>query len=310
MSHLPTIMALRCFEASARQRSFTRAAQEIHLTQGAVSHQVLALESLLGTPLFVRRRAGLDLTAAGTAYLRDTADALRQIERATQGIITHHGRGGTLNVSVASSFGTYWLMPRLASFVAAYPEVTLNLSTSIGPADFSLRQHDAAIEYCSGATAELRAELVLPLTLRPYASPAIGGGAFGKERHLLDRSDQLHLLTNAALIRHTTVPSAWTNWLRAAELLNEVPHRQLFTGPQYDLLSMALNGAIAGLGIALLPTYLAEGAVLSGQIIQLSDVPWASEKAYYLRFQHSRSDSQPLQALLGWLAAETSVNTG
>lgn len=302
MNYLPSTMALRCFEASARQGSFTRAAQEMHLTQGAVSHQVLSLESLLGTPLFLRRHSGLDLTAAGSAYLRETGQALRQIERATQEIVTHQGRGGTLNLSVASTFGTYWLMPRLASFVAAHPEVTLNLSTSLGPADFSLGQHDAAIEYCTGPSAELRAELVLPLTLLPYVSPELVGNVLGKRRRALNLGDRLQLLNQVALIRHTTVQSAWSSWLHAAGLLDKVPERKLASGPQYDLLSMALNGAIAGLGVALLPAYITDAAVRAGQIVQLSNVSWTSEKAYYLRFPHWRSDSQPLQALLGWLA--------
>jgi LysR family transcriptional regulator, glycine cleavage system transcriptional activator len=99
-------MALRCFDASVRLNSFTRAAQEVHLTQGAVSHQVIALEEMLGVPLFVRKRSGLELTAPGRAYHQQVSMALRQIERATQELITNKGRGGTLNLSVASSFAT------------------------------------------------------------------------------------------------------------------------------------------------------------------------------------------------------------
>ena len=100
MSHLPSLTALRCFDASARHASFTKAAAEVHLTQGGVSHQVIALEAMLGAPLFVRRRAGLQLTVAGQAYWREISPALRQIERATQDIATHKGLGGALNLTV------------------------------------------------------------------------------------------------------------------------------------------------------------------------------------------------------------------
>src|SRR5688572_12288328 len=145
MAAIPSLTALRCFDASVRHRSFTRAAREVNLTQGAVSHQVLGLEELLGVPLFVRNRAGLQLTGAGHAYWGEVSQALRQIERATQSMRTHGGEGGVLNLCVASSLATYWLMPRLSGFVRGHPEVTLNLSTHIGPVDFATMPHDASI---------------------------------------------------------------------------------------------------------------------------------------------------------------------
>ena len=173
MSHLPSLMALRCFDASARLGSFTRAAGEVHLTQGAVSHQVLGLEAQLGVALFLRRRTGLTLTAPGRSYWLEVAAALRQIERATQNMVTHKGQGGAFNLCCASSFASYWLVPRLSGFVAAHPEVTLNLSTHIGPVDFSTSRHDAAIEFCDGPAPGLLAVKVHSLVLRPYAAPAL-----------------------------------------------------------------------------------------------------------------------------------------
>ena len=300
MNHLPSLMALRCFDASARLSSFTRAAEEVHLTQGAVSHQVLGLESQLGVALFVRRRTGLVLTAAGRAYWTEVATALRQIERATQNMITHKGQGGAFNLCCASSFASYWLVPRLSGFVAAHPEVTLNLSTHIGPVDFSTTPHDAAIEFCDGPAPGLLAVKVHSLVLRPYAAPALLKG------HVRCSSAQLAaLLTENPLIRHTTVPGAWPGWLAAALPQAGVPAVHLLSGPQYDLLSMALNGAIGGLGVALLPDYMASTATTAGQLVRLSDHGWEAPQAYYLRCPNWKAELVVFHRFRKWLLAVT-----
>ena len=127
MIPFPSLMALRCFDFAARHSSFTKAAHEVHLTQGAVSHQILGLEAQLGASLFLRKKSGLQLTAAGRAYWVEISAALRQLERATQNLVLHKGEGGVLNLCVASSFATYWLMPRLAGFVAAASASRLSL---------------------------------------------------------------------------------------------------------------------------------------------------------------------------------------
>ena len=305
MTTTPSLIALRCFDASARLLSFTKAAEELHLTQGAVSHQILKLESHLGVPLFLRRSAGVHLTAAGKAYWAEISAALRQIERATQNMVTHKGEGGALNLCVASSFATHWLIPRLSGFVAAHPEVTLNLSTRIGPVDFSSSPHDAAIEFCEGATSSLQAVLVLPLVLQPYSAPSlrrslkVTGAA--RRKSAVSHSILLQLLESYPLIRHTTVAHAWPGWLAQAGLQDQVAAASRTQGPQYDLLSMALNGAIAGLGIALLPEYLAAGAVSTGQLEKLSGKSWRAEKAYYLRYPEWKSGLVSLQRFQAWV---------
>jgi DNA-binding transcriptional LysR family regulator len=303
MTNLPSLMALRCFDLSATHCSFTRAAQAVHLTQGAVSHQILGLEAQLGTPLFVRKRAGLELTPAGRAYWVEVSTAIRQLERATQNLVLNKGEGGVLNLCVASSFATYWLMPRLAGFVSAHPEVTLNLSTHIGPVDFSNSPHDAAIEFCSGPEQDLRATLILPLALRPYCSPALAGAGRAKAGpHAVATPAALkRLLSSAPLIRHSTVPLAWDCWLQDAGLAKAVPPQHLQGGPRYDLLSMALNGAIAGLGVALLPDYMAAGAVAAGQIVCVSPHAWTSGKGYYLRYPQWKADLVALKRFQTWI---------
>jgi LysR family transcriptional regulator, glycine cleavage system transcriptional activator len=296
-------MALRCFDLSATHSSFTKAAQQVHLTQGAVSHQILGLEAQLGTTLFVRKRSGLQLTPAGRAYWVEIATALRQIERASQNLVLNKGKGGVLNLCVASSFATYWLIPRLTEFVRAHPEITLNLSTHIGPVDFSASSHDAAIEFCEGIEPGLCAKLILPLELQPYCSTALATqqGLRVKKGGDVSAAKVASLLSRVPLIRHSTVPLAWECWLADAKLSDIVTPEQLLSGPKYDLLSMALNGAIAGLGIALLPAYVADGAVAADKLTCISDRRWTAEKSYYLRFPEWKSDLVALARFYRWI---------
>ena len=300
MTALPSLMALRCFDVAARQASFTKAAEELHLTQSAVSHQLLGLESLLGAPLFLRSRGGLQLTRAGQAYWAEISPALRQIERATQDLVIHKGQGGALNLSVASTFGAYWLIPRLSGFVAAHPEITLNLSTHVGPIDLSGRRLDAAIEFCTGPAPGLHAQLVQPLVVQPYAAPGllrtagIGAGPINQQK-------LLQLLNTLPLIRHTTVPNSWQSWLSRSGLLDSVNPAQLAAGPEYDLVSVALNGTIAGLGVALLPDYAVTGALAARQLRKLSDKAWTADKGYYLRYPAWKADLVAVRRFQEWL---------
>ncbi|MED5619797.1 LysR family transcriptional regulator [Ideonella sp. BN130291] len=304
MTSLPSLTALRCFDASARHASFTKAAAEVHLTQGAVSHQILALEAQLGVPLFLRQRGGLQLTVAGRAYWSEVSPALRQLERATQNIVQHQGGGGELKLSVASSFGTFWLMPRLSGFVAAHPDITLSLSTHVGPVDYSRFAGDAAIEFCEGAVPGLHAQRVLALQAKPFAAPALlkSLGIACRARGL-GRAELLRLLCQAPLVRQASVPHGWAAWLQAAGLRDAMPPGQLNAGPQYDLLSMALNGAIAGLGVALLPDYAAAGALQARQLLAVSSCSWTAEKAYFLRYPEWKGQLATVRRFGEWLRA-------
>jgi LysR family transcriptional regulator, glycine cleavage system transcriptional activator len=300
VNFLPSATALRCFDASARLGSLTKAAAEVHLTQGAVSQQILALELKLGVVLFIRSKSGLQLTPAGKTYWADIAVALRQIERATQNMMSTKGDGGTLNVSVASTFGTYWLMPRLRTFVTAHPEITINLSTQIGPVDFANSSSDAAIEFSAGAKPNLQAELIMPLRLRPYSASKTVKATPSKKQLIA-------LLQQSSLIRHTTVLSGWDGWLASAGLNTEIDKKHANGGPQYDLLSMALNAVIEGFGIALLPDYLVEHALSQQQITALSKVYWTSENAYYLRYPASKKHLVSLQKFEQWLLSQRRI---
>lgn len=300
--------ALRCLDVSARLLSFTRAAEEMHLTQSAVSHHILSLERQLGVALFTRRRTGLTLTTAGRTYWNDITPVLRHLERATQSMITTGGRGGVFNLSATSGLANYWLIPRLHAFVTAHPDITLNLSTRIGPIDFATSQEDASIEFCAGPEAGIEASLVLPLVLRPYIARSVlqqfTGGAPGRMAgpKFLPRAQLTELLRTHALIRRVTVPEAWSGWLQQSGLADTIPQAHLAAGPSYALLSMALNGAVGGLGIALLPHFMVASAVRARQLVCLSPQPWVAPRAYYLRWPSWRPELAVVKRFSAWLA--------
>jgi LysR family transcriptional regulator, glycine cleavage system transcriptional activator len=272
MSRIPSTQALQCFEASSRLGSFTSAGHELHLTQGGVSRQVIALEQRLGFALLERRRAGLLLTPAGDAYLNEIAPALRMLERATSNVMALKGMGGMLNLSIPASWGNHWLIPRLSSFTQAHSEISLNVLTKIGAADFSSRQIDAAVEYRTAARTDMPSEFIMRLDLIAYASPSWKRLHAGR----IEPSDML---------QHTTLPLAWNGWLSQQERTGALPveaKQEIAMGPRYDLMFMAMNAAVAGLGVALLPAFMAAPLVTARRLTKLSSNAWLAPGGYYL----------------------------
>jgi len=284
-------MSLLCLEASARLRSFTAAAQELSLTQGAVSRQVQTLEDRLGVRLFTRRREALALTDAGAYYLGEVGPLLQRLERATANVMALKGRGGELSLSVGASVGSYWLIPRLPAFTREHGEITLNLRTRVGPVDFRTTSVDASLEFSDGQRLGLQSEFVLPLILSPYASPA-WIAAHGK---VIDASTP-----RASLIHHQTLPDAWDEWF-ARESLPATAGRE---GPRYEIMSMALNAAVAGMGATLLPAYMGDDMVASGRLKRLSRHTCRYAKGYYLVYPQENAQMQSLLIFKTWLLAQ------
>ena len=289
-------MSLLCLEASARLHSFTAAAIELRLTQGAVSRQIMALEARLDTRLFVRKREALVLTEAGQYYLGEIAPLLQRLERATANVMALKGRGGLLALSVGASIGSYWLIPRLPAFTRAHSEITLNFATRVGSVDFTDTAVDASLEFGEGQRAHLKNEFVLPLLLAPYAAPS-WIAVYGKT--VSSRTPA------SALIHHSTVPEAWQAWFQLECIGTEqdlrVPQAQ---GPRYGLMSMALNAAVAGLGVVLLPAFMAQDALAMGRLKRLSKRQWRAPRGYYLVYPPESAELKPLKVFRDWLLTQ------
>jgi LysR family transcriptional regulator, glycine cleavage system transcriptional activator len=292
MNRIPSTQALQCFEASARLKSFTLAGDELHLTQGGVSRQILGLEQRLGVALFDRHRSGLHLTAAGQSYLDDILPSLRALERATAQMAALKGHGGILNLSLPASWGNHWLMPRLPRFMNSHPEISLNVLTRVGAADFSNRQIDAAVEYRHQARAEMDCELLMRLELQAYAAPE-WIAARAKARKSGHTALQLE---GNEMLQHTTVPDAWNQWCAASG------HPLIAAqGPRYDLMFMAMNAAAAGFGAALLPDFLVSPMLATGRLQAISAHRITAPGGYFLsRSPLLRSESAFL-SFRNWL---------
>ncbi len=290
---LPALSHLQAFEAAARLGSVTAAARELHLTQSAVSRQILALEEQLEVELFHRERQTIRLTPGGEAYVRDIRDALKKISTASLNLRANPF-GGTLNLGILPTFGTRWLAPRLPAFMAAHPGITLNLMTRSSVFDFRLDALDAAIHFGSGEWPGAQTVLLREEYVVPACSPELKAQYAFAEPADIRKAPLLHI---------TTRPDAWERWLRQHDVDDE--HVQ---GMLFDQFATVAQVARAGLGVALLPVFLIEEELKSGQLVRAIDGPDGAEmksaEAYYLAWPADRADHPPLAAFKAWLTAE------
>lgn len=286
---LPHTSLLVSFEAAARLGSFTAAAEEIALTQSAVSRQIRTLEEQVGVELFLRERQTVRLTAAGEAYARDVRDALRRIGAATLNLRANP-LGGTLNLAILPTFGTRWLAPRLPRFLAMSPGVTINLSTRLSAFDFSLESFDCAIHFGRDDWPGASHQWLMGEQLIPACSPA-----FLAMYKVSTPTD----LRNVPLLHLTSRPDAWEKWLGLHGVGADNVHGMLV-----DQFATAAQAAAAGLGIALLPTFLIQPELERGELVAALDLSMTSSESYYLVWPTERALLPPLLAFQAWLKQE------
>lgn len=286
---LPSISLLSAFEAAARTENFTAAAEELSLTQGAVSRQIQALEEQLGVPLFRRERKRVHLTAAGQAYAREIREALKMIARASL-TVQSNPEGGTLNLAILPTFGTRWLAPRLNEFLAANPGVSVNLSTRILPFDLNAEHFDAAIQYGPGTVADTENIKLLEEALIPVAAPNL------KDRlNIKSPAD----VASAPLLHIETRPKAWQLWFDEQGITATPGGGMLF-----DQFSTIAQAAVHGVGFALLPRFLIEQELTEGRLTIAFDRPLYGIGGYYLVWPKDKRDYPPLVHFRDWIIEE------
>ncbi|ASL46801.1 Glycine cleavage system transcriptional activator [Burkholderia sp. AD24] len=301
-SHIPPLQTLRAFEAAVRLRSFTRAADELALTQGAVSQHVRALEAHTGVALFERTREG----ALPTRHAQDLAlqvrQGLRVLERAfadepaRSGASRRSGQRGTsvkpvrLTLSVLPAFATRWLGPRLEGFHRAHPGIELELRTSAVLARLDSRDRiDVALRYGPGKWPGLQADKLMEEAVFPVASPHYRNGKLPRRR-----AD----LAGCTLLRHVWQP--WELWFQAAGLdMTEPPD-----GPSYEEANSLLDAAIRGEGIALARRSLVEADLAAGRLVRLWRVSVTDVHAYFVVWRPDSTKLAAIDALRKWLRAE------
>lgn len=286
---LPALPLLQAFEAAARLQSVTAAAQELSLTQSAVSRQIRALERQLGTPLFRREKQTIRLTQGGVGYAREIRESLRRIAQASMNLRANPA-GGTLSLAILPTFGTRWLAPRLPGFLSAHPGITLNLVTKLTEFDFSAESIDAAIHFGRDDWPGAECAYLMGEDVVPACSPALAAAQGFATVADLRMAPLLHL---------TSRPDAWEGYFRHHGVEADQIHGMLF-----DQFATAAQAAAAGMGVALLPTFLIEDEIASGRLVRAIDQPMRSEVAYYLCWPQEHMDYPPLRVFCDWICAE------
>jgi len=291
MPSLPSLASLKTFEAVVRHRSFALAAEEMSLTDSAISHQISKLESLLGVALLERTRLGAQATAAGSSYLQRISPALRTLESATRDLLT--GQSRSLYVHSSPSLASLWLMPRLAAFAKAHPDIALHLSASPTYSQFSAGDVDVDIRYGLPNWPDLHADLLFSERITPLCSPALA-------KRLNAHAPQD--LADAPLIQSTMAILQWQDWFR----LQGSTVRPSAFALRFDRAQLALDAATQGLGIALESATLAEPYLADGRLIELLPKKFAARAdGHYAVYPASHTQRPQVEAFLRWLKRET-----
>ena len=287
---LPSLNALKAFEATARQESFTKAAHELCVTQGAVSQQVKGLEAELGVRLFRRERQRLVITDAGRTYLEVVRDAFDRLGMGTERLLQRQ-KSVTLTVTTSPNFAAKWLVHRLRRFSEAHPAIDLRISASIAHVDFARDDIDLALRHGNGQWPGMHVTRLCTEELFPVCSPRLLSGR-GALR--LPRDIKQHTLL------HTNDTDDRAHWLARADV-DGVDFKR---GIVFNQASMAIDAAVDGQGIALARTALASSDLISGRLVrpfrQALDVPYA----FWIVCPKPAADLPKISAFRGWLLKE------
>jgi len=287
---IPDIPVLQAFECAARHGNFTQAAAELNLTQSAVSRQIKLLEDQLGVTLFERIRKRVVLSSSGRKLLPEVRQLLAQTEELV--LRARASARGTTFLSVATlpTFGSRWLVPRLADFLGKNPGVAVEVASKSEPFDFAVEHFDVAIHYGQPVWPQATCTYLCSEQIVPVASPRLLEAA-GEGRNAITRAPLLHLSTR---------PRQWEEWLDD----NGIGDIDPYQGSRFDQFGMMIEGVVHGLGIALLPLYLIEQEIRSGVLTQLPGFePMTTPNAYYVVLPEGSSEGSLGQRFQSWAAS-------
>lgn len=291
MRRLPPLNALKMFEASARNLSFSGASEELFVTPSAVSHQVKTLENFLGVELFHRSNRKVTLTPQGEQYLASVKHAFDEIEMATQRLSVTQG-ASVVQISVAPNFLIRWLMPRMSRFRALFPDVELQINASMGLLDFNRTSTDMAVYYGNGEWDDIEVEFLRKVMLVPVCGP----GLLQTGPPLEKPSD----LANHTLICVSKRTWEWDNWLKKAGVEFITPKGSM----QLSSSQLTTAAAQENLGVALADQTLISREIESGKLVVPFDIPLDTKKAFYLVYRKHRPLTKGMEAFRNWLMDE------
>jgi DNA-binding transcriptional LysR family regulator len=285
---IPSTAWLTAFESAARHQSYTRAADELALTQSAVCRQIGSLEEFLGLRLFRRSSRGVALTEAGQRYQRVVARRLAEVEQDTVDLMSQGSEGSVLELAVVPTFGARWLVPRLADFQAAHPAIRIDLSAQSRPFLFEDTPFDAAIYAGERIWPGTQGLFLMQEVLAAVCKPG-----------LVPRARKLRAADWAKLplLQQGTRTHHWRRWFAAQGLRVDGD----MSGPRFELFSMSIEAAVHGLGVALVPRVLVEDELARGLLADLSGGFEAGDFGYYLVYPEGKADNAALAGFRGWL---------
>ena len=286
-TRLPPLNALRAFEASARQLSFTRAAEELFVTQAAISHQIKSLEEHLGIKLFMRKNRALLLTEEGQSYYLDIKDIFTALHEATEKLLAR-GAKGAITVSLQPSFAIQWLVPRLNAFNLLHPEIDVRIKAVDQPDNSLTEDVDVAIYHGRGNWSGVHADKLHTEYLIPVCSPLL-------------QTDKKPLFTVNDLASHTLLHDTsrrdWKRWFKQVGVRGvNVNH-----GPIFSHSAMVLQAAIHGQGIALANSVLAKPEIDSGRLVCPFNDVLISKNGFYIVCREQQIDIGKIEAFRNWM---------
>ena len=284
---LPPLNALKAFESAARHLSVKLAAEELYVTPGAVSQMLKTLETHLGVKLFERVPRGIYLTDVGRDYLPSIRNAFRQIAEASRRVAASTDIG-TLTVSATPFFASAWLVPRLASFQSAHPEIDLQIVTSSALVDFSRSGIDVAVRHGLGRYPGLRSDRVVTVEMVTVAAPSLVA-RLGRPTSPADLARWPQV--------HDADRKGWSLWFQT----NGVDEARTPRGPSFDDTGLLLTAVLSGQGAGLLPAAMVANEIASGQLVQLLETTQMEEFAYYLVCPDNRQGLPKIVAFREWI---------
>ncbi|MCP2516605.1 LysR substrate-binding domain-containing protein [Achromobacter mucicolens] len=288
---MPSMMALQCFEAVARHMSVTRAAEELHMTQSAISKQIAQLEALLRNPLFLRVRRRLQLTPAGALYQSEVRTILNQVDMSSRYILTYGSETQVLTIGTQPTFGSRWLIPRLQRFMAAHPDIQVKVRSETRPFDLMQAKIDISFFFGHGTLPGAQCLELFEADVVPVCAPGFLRG--GRIASLDDLSQQ-------TLLQCASRPEAWHDYFSHQQYQSDSSYH----GPRFDTFYMCVRAAEGGCGIALTPRLLAEEELQAGKLV----IPWGyvqpSDGAYFVAYSEHSAEVPKIKQFVGWVRDE------
>jgi LysR family transcriptional regulator, glycine cleavage system transcriptional activator len=290
---LPSLNGLRAFEAAARHLSFTKAADDLNVTQTAVSHQIKRLEDELGLQLFIRRNRRLLLTEAGQDYLPAVRAAFEGLHDATARLY-RRDESGTLVVATMAPFAMKWLVPRLAGFQQANPDISVRITTGNESTDFARDDVDLAIRWGRGDWPGLRVDHLVGEAVFPICSPELRDGP--------PRLERPEDLAGVTLLHANIWPQDWRMWLTAVGVADKVDASK---GLEFEDELTAMEAAIDGQGVAIGWSTLIERELESGRLVVPFDISLGDQGAYYIVVPEETAERAKIAVFRDWLLNAT-----